>query len=470
MALDEQRIREVVQRVIKELFEGQASISQRSAQPVSRVGDDGIFQTPNEAVEAAAEAQKKLLALGLDKRRQIIEAIRQAALKNARRLAEMAREETKMGKVEHKVAKNEAAALLTPGMEDLEPEIIVGPKGTTIQEYVPFGVILSITPMTNPTSFVISHAILMIAGGNAVVISPHPQAKECTKEAIRVINRAIVEAGGPPNLVTAVAESSIEVVQELMKHPKVDMVTAAGGPGVCQAALQSGKKAIVGGPGNPPVLVDETADIAKAAADIIKGASFDNDILCIGEKVIIAVDSIADNLMRELKRQGAYEARGDEAERIINLIIADGKIKREVVGLDAGEILRRAGIITQEEPKIIVIELSDTDHPLVMEEQLLPVLPFVRVRNFEEGLRLVQKAEQGFKHTSILHSRSLPNILRFRQEMHTNYCIINGPSTAAVGTDGEGYLAMTVASTGEGPTRPRDFCRRRRFILTGGIL
>lgn len=470
MALDEQKIREVVQRVIRELFEGQAQPAPPTVQQTARVGEDGIFQSPNDAVEAAAEAQKKLLALGLEKRREIVEAIRQAGLKNARRLAEMAREETKMGKVEHKVAKNEAAARLTPGMEDLEPEIIIGPKGTTIQEYVPFGVILSITPMTNPTSFVISHAILMIAGGNAVVISPHPQAKECTKETIRVINRAIVEVGGPPNLVTAVAESSIEVVQELMKHPKIDMVTAAGGPGVCQAALQSGKKAIVGGPGNPPVLVDETADIAKAAADIVKGASFDNDILCIGEKVIIVVDSVADALMRELKRQGAYEARGEEAERIINLVIADGRIKREVVGLDASVILKMAGIMTQEDPKIIVIEMSDTDHPLVMEEQLLPVLPLVRVRNFEEGLRLVQKAERGFKHTAILHSRSLPNILRFRQEMHTNYCIINGPSTAAVGTDGEGYLAMTVASTGEGPTRPRDFCRRRRFILTGGIL
>ncbi|MGC8843580.1 MAG: aldehyde dehydrogenase family protein, partial [bacterium] len=265
MALNEEKIREVVQRVIRELFE--KGTPAPSPTTFRGRGEDGIFTTPNEAVEAAYEAQRQLIALGLDKRREIIEAIRQASLKNARRLAQMAREETKMGRVEDKVAKNEAAALLTPGMEDLEPEIIVGPKGTTIQEYVPFGVILSITPMTNPTSFVISHAILMIAGGNSVVISPHPQAKECTKETIRVINRAIVEAGGPPNLVTAVAESSIEVVQELMKHPKVSMVTAAGGPGVCQAALQSGKKAIVGGPGNPPVLVDETADIAKAAAD-----------------------------------------------------------------------------------------------------------------------------------------------------------------------------------------------------------
>jgi propionaldehyde dehydrogenase len=472
MALNEDKIREVVQRVIRELFERQvpSTTTQPSVSPRRSGGEDGIFATPDEAVEAAYEAQKKLIALGLAKRREIVEAIRQAGLKNARRLAEMAREETKMGRVEDKVKKNEAAALLTPGMEDLEPEIIVGPKGTTIQEYVPFGVILSITPMTNPTSFVISHAILMIAGGNSVVISPHPQAKECTKETIRIINRAIVEAGGPPNLVTGVAESSTEIAQQLMQHPKISMVTAAGGPGVCQAALQSGKKAIVGGPGNPQVLVDETADIPKAAADIIKGASFDNDILCIGEKVIIVVDSVADDLMRELKRQGAYEARGEEAERVIKTIIQDGRIKRECVGLDAGVILRMAGITTQEEPKIIVIEISDTDHPLVMEEQLLPVLPFVRVRNFEEGLRLVLKAERDFKHTAILHSRSLPNILRFRQELQTNYCIINGPSLAAVGTEGEGYIAMTVASTGEGPTRPRDFCRRRRFVLCGGIL
>lgn len=470
MALNEHKIREVVQKVIRELFEEQENPASTAAQPVVGVGEDGIFASANEAVEAAAEAQKKLVALGWEKRRQIVEAIRQAGLKNARRLAELAREETKMGRVESKVAKNEAAARLTPGMEDLEPEIIVGPKGTTIQEYVPFGVILSITPMTNPTSFAISHAILTISGGNALVISPHPQAKECTKETIRIINRAIVEAGGPPNLVTAVGEPSIEVAQELMKHPKVDMVTAAGGVGVCQTALQSGKKAIVGGPSNPPVLVDETADVAKAAASIVKGASFDNDILCIGEKVIIVVDSVADSLMRELKRQGAYEARGDEAERIINLVIADGRVKREVVGLDASVILKMAGIMSQEEPEIIVIEISDSDHPLVMEEQLLPVLPLVRVRNFEEGLRLVQKAERGHKHTAILHSESLPNILRFRQEMHTVYCIINGPSTAATGVDGEGYIAMTVASTGEGPTRPRDFCRRRRFILTGGIL
>lgn len=471
MSIDEEKIKQVVERVIRELFERPSTppVEKPTAPPT---GQDGIFQTVEEAIAAAEEAQKALVALGLEKRKEIVEAIRQAGLKNAVHLARMAREETKMGRFEDKILKNEKAALLTPGVEDLQPEIMVGPQGTTIQEYIPHGVILSITPMTNPTSFVISHAILMIAGGNAVVISPHPQAKECTKEAIRIINRAIVEAGGPPNLITAIDEPSIRVVQEMMKHPKISMVTAAGGPGVCRAALESGKKAIVGGPGNPVALVDETADIAKAARDIVKGASFDNDILCIGEKVIIVVESVADALMRELKRQGAYEARGEEAEKVLNTILTEDKhgFKRELLGQDAGFLLRQAGITTQEEPKIVVIEITDTDHPLVMEEQLLPVLPFVRVRNFEEGLKLLLKAERGFRHTAILHSRDLQHIAQFCQQVQTTNVIINGPSTAGEGVEGEGYIAMTLASTGEGHTRPRDFCWRRRIAISGTIL
>ncbi|MGB4149502.1 MAG: aldehyde dehydrogenase, partial [Tepidanaerobacteraceae bacterium] len=276
----------------------------------------GIFDTVDEAVAAAKEAQKKLNLLDLEKREIIISAIREASINNANYLAVLCVEESQMGRVDDKIAKIILAAKKTPGTEDLIPWAKSGDHGLTLVERGPFGVIASITPVTNPVSTIVNNGIGMIAGGNTVVINPHPRAIRVSIETIKLINDAIAKAGGPRHLICTVKEPTIETSQQMMKHPDVRLISATGGPGVVKAALSSGKKAIGAGAGNPPVVVDETADIAKAAHDIVLGASFDNNLPCISEKVAIVVEEVAQKLMDAFKNENVYILNDDEARAI----------------------------------------------------------------------------------------------------------------------------------------------------------
>ena len=435
---------------------------------------DGIFEEVDAAVDAAEAAHLELVKLTLEKRREIIRSIRKIIISNLEEISKLAVEETTFGRVEDKIEKNRLAALKTPGVEDLEPTAYSDDNGMTLMERAAYGVIGSIIPSTNPTSSVINNGISMIAGGNSVVFNPHPMAKKSSCFTISLINQAIVKAGGPPNVLCAIGNPTIDSAQILMKHPKIKLLVVTGGPAVVKTAMNSGKKVIAAGPGNPPCVVDETADLVKAGRDIVNGAGFDNNIVCICEKEILAVSQIADKLKEEMIKNGAYELKGEQIEKVTKLVIADpgkpgheGAPNKKCVGKNASVIARDIGLDVSEQTKILLCEV-DRYHPLVWTEQLLPVIPLVRFNNVDEAIDFAVQCEHNFRHTASIHSKNIAKLSKMAQLMNCSLFIKNGPNYSGLGFGGAGYTSFTIATpTGEGLTRARTFTRERRCVLVG---
>ena len=467
--IDEKQIEEIVSQVLRTLQQGNPATAETATPVGSSSSRAGVFATAEEAIAAAKTAQEAFVKLGFAKRQEIIEAIKEVSLANAKRLADLAVQDTNMGNAAHKVMKNEGAVTLSPGVEDLISEAISGDSGTLLIEYVPFGVINSITPTTNPTSTVINHAIIMLSAGNAVVFSPHPNARDCTEETMHVINEAIVKAGAPPNLLTSVANASLRTAKEIMEHPDIAMLVATGGASVVKAALSSGKKTIAAGPGNPPAIIDETAEIQEAAKHVIAGTSFDNNLLCIGEKALFVIESVANETVRELTQNGGYLLNASQREALEAVVTEKGEANKEYIGKDATMILNAAGITAPAQTVAIVVEVP-ADHNFVINEYLMPILPVVRCGDFDEALAGAVRAEGGRGHTAVLHTNNTKRITQFNKTMDCSVVVINAPSYASCGLEGEGFLAMTIAGpTGEGYTRPRTFTRQRRLTITNNL-
>lgn len=435
--------------------------------PPLPVNPRGLYGSLEEAVAAARTVQGALMQLSLATRQRIIAAMRQAAGDSARRLAEHAVRETGLGRVEHKVMKNTTAGAKTPGVEDITQVAWSGDAGLTLVERAPFGVIAAITPVTNPTATVINNAISLVAGGNAPVFCFHPLAAACSAAALETLNQAIAAAGGPPGLLSALAEPSIEQAQALMRHAGVDALLVTGGAAVVKEALAVGKKVWAAGPGNPPAVVDETADLRQAARDIVAGASFDNDVLCTGEKELFVVAAVADQLKQLMLENGAWEVKWSEVERLQRAVLPDGHVRKHLVGKDAAVILREAGISFQGEPRVIVVEVP-RDHPFVWTEMLLPVLPVVRCPDADAAIALAIAAEGPRKHTASIHSTDIRNLSRMAKDWGGSIFVKNGPHYAGFGVGGEGYCTLSIAgTTGDGLTSARTFTRERRCVLVG---
>ena len=483
LSVDERRIAEIVKKVVDDLRpqDGRApaasmprtapaEVSQPS--PAPRAGDGGVYAHIDAAISAAKAAQRRLMDLPLERRTALIAAMRQAAVESAPNLARAAWQETGMGRYEDKVDKNLLVAERTPGTEALQAQAWTGDRGLSLVELAPYGTIGAITPSTNPTSTIICNAIGMVAAGNAVVFNAHPGAKQCSAQTIQVLNQAIQRAGGPPDLITCPAEPTIESAQHLMQHPDIRLLVVTGGPGVVREAMGSGKKAICAGPGNPPVVVDETADLEQAGRDIVKGASFDNNVVCILEKEIIAVDAIADQLMAVMLQRGAVKITARQLERLMKVILAEdhgpgkhGIVNKAFVGKSPKAILGEIGVSVDEGVRLVVTE-TDARHQLVWTEQLMPIIPLVRVRNAHEAIDLAKDVEQGMGHTAVMHSKNLDVLSRMSREINTSIFVKNGPSLAGLGFGGEGFTSFSIASpTGEGLTSAQDFTRVRRCVL-----
>jgi aldehyde dehydrogenase len=480
--LDDARIDSIVQQVMTELGHGERVRHGPSPEPKAIIQPpgpipslkrgDNLFPDVESAVKAAKQAYVQLGNLPLEIREKMVSHIRRIMRENAQVLARIAWEETGMGRYEDKVQKNLLNANKAPGTEILTPVAWTGDDGLTLIERAPFGVIGSIIPSTNPTSSVICNAISMVAAGNAVVFNAHPGAKECSNVAVQMLNEAIVEAGGPANLVCALQDPTIETAQQIMKHPGVNLLTVTGGIGVVREAMKSGKRAVCAGPGNPPVVVDETADIDQAGRDIVLGASFDNNIICIDEKEAIVVESVADELKAAMCRHGALEINTQQLNQLMKSIFIEvpplgehGDMNKEFIGKNANVLLREIGMDVGDEVRLVLAEV-EKDHPLVLSEQMMPIMPLVRVRNANEGIDLAKKVEHGFRHTAIMHSKNLDNLSRMAREMDCSIFVKNGPSFAGVGYGGEGYCSFTIASpTGEGITSSLSFSRVRRCTL-----
>jgi len=460
-------IEQIVSQVVAKLTAG--SVSAMVNTPPS--SDGWIYDTVNEAVTQAQNAQRRLGKLTLVERGKLIDAMRRFSSDNAKLLAEMACEETGYGRVEHKIQKVLLAANKTPGIEALKTTAWSGDNGLTLIEMAPYGVIASITPSTNPPSTVINNSISMIAAGNAVVFNPHPLAKRVSQEAMKILNEAIVSAGGPMGLITTVREPTQETGAELMNHKAIPLLSITGGEAVVHAAMRTGKKVIGAGPGNPPVIVDDTAIIEKAAKDIVDGASFDNNVLCVAEKEVFVFESVADTLISEMIRNGAFLIRRDDIDKVLNLTLIkkDGGyvINRKYVGKNAAVILGDAGITYSGDPVLIIAE-TDPYHPFVMTEMLMPVLAIARVRNIDEAVDHAVRAEQGCLHSAMIHSTNIKNMSYAAHALNTTIFVKNAPSYSGLGFNSEGHTSLTIATpTGEGVTAAHSFTRERRCVLCG---
>lgn len=485
MDITTQEIDAIVQKVLAGIQTGGAAPVQAAytckpaapATPVCAGGNNGVFESVDDAVEAAWKAQRDWVTnYKIEDRQRIIEAIRRCARTHIEEWCRKIVDETGMGRYEDKVEKHLAVINKTPGPECLTTEALTGDTGLMLEEYAPFGVIAAITPTTNPTETIINNTISMIAGGNTVVFNVHPRAKRVSADCLQALNVAIVEAGGPANLLTMTREPTMENVDLLAANPKVRMMVGTGGMGMVNALLRSGKKCIGAGAGNPPVIVDETADIAHAGKMIYEGASFDNNILCFAEKEVFAVGSAYDGLLHELKKNGAYLLSAAQTEQLVRVCLKPKKngkgheVNKDWVGKNASEILRQIGVQVPDSCRLAVCETT-ADHPFVLVEQMMPVLPVVRVASFEEAVECALVAEHGNRHTSSIFSKDIDHMTRFARAIETTIYVKNSATKAGVGIGGEGHCTMTIAGpTGEGITCAKSFCRRRRCVLAEGGL
>jgi acyl-CoA reductase-like NAD-dependent aldehyde dehydrogenase len=474
--MNEAQIARIVEQVVANLSGGGAAPSSGVAAapraPLARTSPSpssegrGVHASVEAAVAAAQRAFGELRACPLADRARYIAALREVTLSELEVISQMAVQETGLGRYTDKLAKNRLVVEKTPGTEALVPSALTGDHGLTLTEWAPYGVIGSITPCTNPTETILNNGIGMLAAGNAVVFNTHPSAKRVSAYFIDKLNAAIERCGGPSNLFNCVADPTIASAEGLMKHPAVRLLTVTGGGGVVKAAMASGKRAIAAGPGNPPVVVDETADIAKAGRDIVFGASLDNNIICIVEKEVVAVADIADALKRELCANNAVEIKGHDIKRLEKLLITpDHHVNRDFIGKDAALILAAAGIKVPDTTRLAFAEVPE-DHPFVQHEMLMPVIGFVRVRDVDEAIECAVRVEHGYGHTAVMHSTNINALGKMARACNTSIFVKNAPSAAGTGLGGEGFTSWTIASpTGEGMTYAPHFARARRCVL-----
>jgi len=474
MEFNTKEISMIVEQVLKNIDLAKAASGSVSA-PYSDKGDYGVFENVEDAIEAAYQAQKIYLdKFQIKDRQRIIAAIRKVCRDNVETLAKMVREESKMGRYEDKIQKHLAVIDNTPGPEILTTEAISGDNGLMLEEYAPFGLIGAITPVTNPTETIINNTISMISGGNSVVFNVHPSAKNVCAFCLKLINKTIIENGGPANLITMVKEPTMDTVKAITSSPKVRLMVGTGGMPLVNTLLRSGKKVIGAGAGNPPVIVDETADIRKAARDIFYGASFDNNLLCLAEKEVFVLEEVANDFIYNMVEEGAYLLNGVQLEKILSLVFKneDGKydVNKKWVGQDAGKMLDAIGVEGKSDTRLLICEVPH-NHPFVLVEQLMPVLPIVRCRNLDEAIEYALIAESGNRHTASMFSKNVDNMTRFARKIETTIFVKNGPTLNGVGIGGEGFATMTIAGpTGEGITCAKSFTRRRRCMLADGGL
>ena len=465
-------INSIVRQVIAQLRSAGGPVSSPAA-----AGQNGIFTTVDEAVSAATDAFHQLERLGMEGRKKAVGHIRRIAIEDAEELGKMEYEETGIGRLDHKIEKLQVLGDRVPGVEFMSSEVFSGDHGLAVIEHAPFGVIGAITPVTHSLPTIACNAINMIASGNAVVVNPHPSGRLIAAEGVRRFNQAIQRDIGVDNLISLVAEPTLETASSLFNHRGVKLICVTGGPAVARAALQSSKRAIVAGPGNPPVVVDETADLNNAAQSIITGAAYDNNLLCIGEKQVFVVDSVFDAMMSAMEQAGALRLNQPQVERLTEtaiVMVGEGDNRhpapaKELLGKSASRLAEAAGASGRDGLELVFGE-TDITNPFVPVEQMMPFLPFVRCPTADEAIQRAFESEHGFRHTAIIHSQNVRNMTRMGRLLDTTLFIKNGPSVAGLGLGGEGYLSFSIATpTGEGVTTPLTFTRQRRCTLVDDL-
>jgi aldehyde dehydrogenase len=441
-------------------------------------GKFGVYADANEACAAAQESFLQLQKAGVAARVKVVEIVKAMAESNAEVWGKLELDETKIGRLDHKIEKLKIIKLV-PGVEWLRPDARSGDHGITLEEYTPFGVVGAVTPSTHSIPTLSGNIVNIVAAGNSVVFNPHPSAARCAAVAVRAYNEAIFRATGIENIATIIEKPSMESFAAMCKHEAVRILLVTGGPGVVKAAMQTGKRAICAGPGNPPVYVDDTACMTRAAKAIIQGASYDNNLLCIGEKEVFALDRIADKLMAQMEQHGAVRLNNAQLDALTKaaFTITPGQgggcshaaVNKDFIGKDPSVLARAAGLNLPAGTQLLFAE-TDANHPFVVEEQMMPFIPITRVKNLEEGVARSLEAEHGYKHTSIIHSHDLEALTQMGRALDTTLFIKNGPCMAGLGLGGEGYLSFSIATpTGEGVSNPRTFTRVRRCVMVDNL-
>ncbi|MEG0769331.1 MAG: aldehyde dehydrogenase EutE [Ruthenibacterium sp.] len=453
----------LVQSIVKEV------VSRLESTPVG-AKQHGVFPEMNEAIAAAKQAQAVVRNMPMQQREKILANIRRKTRESAEKLARMGVEETGMGNVPHKILKHQLVAENTPGTEDITTTAWSGDKGLTLIEMGPFGVIGAITPCTNPSETILCNSIGMIAAGNTVVFCPHPAAIKTSQFAINLVNEASLEAGGPDNVAVSVVNPTMDASAVMMKHKDIPLLVATGGPGVVTAILSSGKRGIGAGAGNPPALVDETADLRKAAKDIVDGCTFDNNLPCIAEKEIVAVESIADELMYYMtSEQGCFVIDEAQQKQLTDMVMPGGKLNRKCVGRDAKTLLSMIGVTAPEGTRCITFK-GPKEHPLITTELMMPILGVTVAKDFSDGVEQAIWLEHGNRHSAHIHSKNIDHITFYAKAIDTAILVKNAPSYAALGFGGEGFCTFTIASrTGEGLTSASAFTKKRRCVMSESL-
>ncbi len=437
----------------------------------------GVFSDPVAACAAANDAFLQLREKGLAGRAKVVEIVKTLCTQKAEEWGRFELEETKIGRLDHKIEKLQIVKLV-PGLEWLRPYGMSGDHGITMEEHAPFGVICAVTPMTHSVPTLAGNVVSMVAGGNAVVFNAHPGAARCAARAVRVFNEAIRDALGIEHLICMVAEPTLESFDALCRSEFVRLLCVTGGAAVVNAAMKSGKRAVCAGPGNPPVVVDGTGNLAKAAADVIKGAAYDNNLLCIGEKQVFVLEAVAERFMNELAAAGAAKLTSAQLAKLTSEAFTTRKdgvgcahavLNRKLVGVDAVILARQAGANVAPDTPLLFAE-TDAQHAFVTEEQMMPMLPVVRVKTFDEAVNAAQKSEHGYRHSAILHSLNVDRMTQMARALDTTLFVKNGASVAGLGLGGEGYLNYSIATTtGEGICTPLTFTRTRRCVMVDNL-
>jgi aldehyde dehydrogenase len=476
MQLTEDLIRGVVQEVLSGIRNTRPAPTVAPSAPTlpAPKADWGVFTCVDAAVAAATEAQREFERRGVADRQKAVECVRRICLDQREQLGKEEFEETKIGRLEHKIDKLIACGTRVPGVEALRTNAYSGGYGISLEEFAPFGVIGAITPVTHSLPTLAGNAINMLAAGNAIVFNPHPSAARIACKGVQLFNRAIHKEIGIANLLTIIETPTLDSAQKIFDHRGIALLCVTGGPAVARAALRSPKRAIVAGPGNPPVVIDETADFDNAARSIVAGASYDNNLLCIGEKEVFVVESVFDEVMAAMARHKAVRL---DAKQIATLTAAafvtepDGKqhVNKDLIGQDAAVLAKHAGMSVSADALVVFGETEES-HPFVVHEQMMPFVPFVRARDVDHAIELAKKYEHGFRHTAIIHSRNVETITKMGREMNTTLFIQNGPCVAGLGVGGEGFLSFSIATpTGEGVTSPLTFTRQRRSTTVNAM-
>lgn len=437
----------------------------------------GVFADVAPAVDAAKTAQARLRKQGYAARREAVDIIKSLCADNAESWGKIEFDETRIGRLDHKIAKLKGIPAL-PGVEWLSPFGMSGDHGISLEEQAPYGTIAAISPVTHSIPTIAANAITMISAGNSVVVNAHPGGAKCAAMAVAEFNRALEKRLGIANLVTIIEQPSIESFNSLVKADGIDLICVTGGPAVVKAAMSSGKRAVCAGPGNPPVLIDETANLEQAARDIILGGAFDNNLLCIGEKQVFVVARVFDAFLGAFKKAGAVMLNDAQLARLTEATFTykqDGGgcshpvLNREIVGADPQLLARHAGASIPAGTEML-FAVTDAAHPFVLEEQMTPLLPVVKVSDVAEGIRLCKESEHNYRHSAMCHSRDIGVLTAMGREMDCTLFVKNGPCIAGLGIGGEGYSNFSIATTtGEGIVTPATFTRKRRCVMVDNL-